>query len=94
MTYQVGSWVRIHGKFVAHTNRDAPTDPQGVTLRVKAPDDEEHAYTAVHDAVGKYHADVEASMPGRWRYRWECAPGSIDEGWFDVSESAFGSTSE
>jgi len=68
---QVSDVVRISATF---TDLDGtPTDPTGVTFRVKDPDGHVTVYTTAveHDGDGLYHLDTEVATAGEWFYRVE-----------------------
>jgi len=86
-----GSFVRVSGTFRDLSVPGAPLfDPASIILRVKDPEGEEQTFAPARDGEGKYHADLVASLPGHWHWRWEADGGAgIDEGSFDVGASAF-----
>jgi len=72
--YDVGDVAHLTAEFV-DLNGDA-IDPTAVTLLYRPPIgelmtllygiDEE----IIRDAAGKYHADIEIDIAGKWGYRW------------------------
>ena len=72
-------------------------DPTTVTFRVKNPAGATTVYVhgingqLVKDAVGAYHADVDASLEGDWHYRWEGsgANQAAGEGQFLIAGGVF-----
>lgn len=90
-----GSVVRL----TAHFETDvADVDPATVTLTTRRPDDTEATYVYGTDAnvgkssVGDYYADITATMPGRWHYRWLTTGSGTTvamEGSFNCQGSAF-----
>ena len=64
-------------------------DPTTITLRVKATGLEANSYTGAEltkDAVGKYHRDIDLTVPGDWRWRWKGtgAVNAVSQGSFVV----------
>lgn len=46
--------------------------------------------TVVEDSIGQYHADIVASDPGVWLYRWSATdPSAAERGQFEIRESPF-----
>jgi len=49
-------------------------DPTTIALRVRPMGLEVITYTGadlVKDVVGKYHRDIDLTVPGEWRWRWK-----------------------
>lgn len=90
MTYTIGDLVRISGAFKDVNGVYA--DPSTTVLRVLKPDGTTELTPAlIHDALGKFHADVSADKSGRWNYRFT-GTGVVQaaaEGRFDVQKSQF-----
>lgn len=74
--YDVGDGVRMEVTF--KDVEGAPVDPTVVACLVHAPDGTEVAPAIVNEAdVGEFSAQVLASMPGTYRYRFT-GSGSVD----------------
>jgi hypothetical protein len=95
MAYDLGDLVRISA---AWTNTaGAATDPTAVFVQVKDPAGETTLYTygtdaaLVKDSTGNYHVDVDANLPGTWRYRfYSTGTGQgAEEARFSVGSSRF-----
>jgi hypothetical protein len=90
-----GSLVRLTAVFTDALGM--PVDPDSVTVRTDSPDLTLAAKVyvmdieVVRDDVGKYHFDVDASVPGDWNYRWEGTGigQAAAEGKFKVAGSVF-----
>lgn len=91
-THPLGRLVEVKGVFTDPKNGDAPLDPSSVNLAVRRPggqvDDYEFGVgvVIVKEEVGTYVANINASTPGDWYYRWwSTGTGqTADEGWFKV----------
>lgn len=64
-------------------------DPTTITLKVKPMGLEAITYTGADitkDAVGKYHRDIDLSVPSEWRWRWKGtgAVNAVSQGSFVV----------
>jgi hypothetical protein len=74
-THDLGDKVRVSGAFTL-VSSGAAVDPDTVSLIVTDPDGLETTYVyltdaeVVKDSTGNYHADISASAPGTWYYRW------------------------
>lgn len=73
--YDVGDVARVTAAFTDAESGDA-VDPSVVKLTIKDPagDSETLIYgtdaEVVKDSTGNYHADIEVTAAGTWRYRW------------------------
>ena len=89
-TFVYGATVRFSVEF--KNSLGAFADPTTVTLKTEDPTGTEATYAdATQDATGKYHRDVQVSVPGGWVWRWIAtgAVAQVDEGEFDVLTSRF-----
>lgn len=94
-TYPKGNLIRISVSFTDTGGADV--DPDAVVVQVRSPLGV--VTTATHgvdaavkkDSTGHYHLDVDAAVPGPWRYRWYATGNgqAAMEDEFVVSESAF-----
>lgn len=73
-SYDIGSLVRVSVQFTDVLGN--PADPSMITLRYEAggvPITQLVYGTdaaVIRDGIGAYHADLSASTPGTWPYRW------------------------
>lgn len=68
MKFPPGNVVRISAEF--RDSNDTLVDPTTVVFKVITPEDEAaQVVTNVKDAVGKYHADVLADVPGTYFFQ-------------------------
>jgi len=74
MPFTQGDLVRLDGIF--KTAAGVLLDPTAVSVTIVRPDGQRNTYTYVTDAdvvkdtTGTYHINVNASIPGTWRYWW------------------------
>jgi hypothetical protein len=92
VTLYIGSKPRLIGRF----KRDnVLTDPDTVTLKIKAPSGAETTYAYPADvakqATGVYYYDLPITESGIWYWRWigTGAVADANEGEFPVEESSF-----
>lgn len=91
--FDLGDDVRVSGVF-KDTNGDEG-DPTAVTFKFRPPGAASptiYVYGTdgelVRDSLGNYHVDIDADLPGTWKWRW-IAEGSIKsakKGSFRVGE--------
>lgn len=73
--YKRGSLVRVAAKFADAAGN--PIDPAAIRIKYRAPGLGTTTLTfgvdaaVIKDSPGVYHADINASSAGIWRYRWE-----------------------
>lgn len=66
-TYDIGDVIELTANFQVDGQ---DTDPTSITIDVRDPDGDIVSLTPTHDGDGNYHADLVATLPGRWYYRW------------------------
>lgn len=92
-TYALYSLPRLVGTFT--TAVGAPLDPGSVSVTIRRPDDSRVTLVYSVDAavvksgVGIYYVDVDATLPGQWRYGWRGTGSgqSAAEGVYMVSDT-------
>lgn len=92
-THDLGDVVRVAGVFRDLDTEDLdPIDPTVVKLSILTPSEDLETYIydtdpeVVRDSEGHYHADIEATEPGVWYYRWfsEGTGQAADEGSYTI----------
>lgn len=95
--YDIGDLVRVTGAFTNHSDGTA-LNPTAVLFKYKNPVTGTITTLVygtdaaiVRDSTGNYHVDVDASVPGRWYFRFYATGTgqSADEDYFDVAQSEF-----
>lgn len=72
--YDIGDLAKVSAAFTNAAG--AAIDPTVVKLTVKKPDGTLTTYTygvgdtIVKDSTGNYHANIDLTLAGTWRYRW------------------------
>ena len=91
-TYRPDGVLVLETTFLVGTT---PTDPTTTTLTIRSPGGVAVDYVygtdveVVRDSDGAFHADIPATSPGPWAWRWEGtdAAAGVDEGVFYVERS-------
>lgn len=93
--YTIGNLIRVSAAFT--NSGGSAVDPGQVRAKVKSPLGVITTYTygtdaaLVKDSTGNYHLDVEPTVQGVWKYRWEGLTSNkgAGESSFTVAESVF-----
>jgi len=88
MRIVTGNVVIIPAKVYNTTTRQLE-DPSAVAIKLIGPDGTKSTLPATRDGVGQYHAEIEVSSAGLYRYRIEASGALVaaTEGSFIVEES-------
>lgn len=93
--YTIGNLIRVSAAFT--NSGGSAVDPGQVKAKLKSPLGVITTYTygtdaaLVKDSTGNYHLDVEPTVQGVWKYRWEGLTSNkgAGESSFTVAESVF-----